>query len=189
MEQDDKKDGNGQLVTTPQPGVSPLLQSLSEERAFAQGAVEIQRTTTETVTHKKVSTEVVRVEPQTTAISLDRFRDPTLAQVIVNERDYWRSVSAELEESNRELRVREQGLRDANGALDKRCALAEHSLRSAGQIGVLESFLFAVGGVLAGAGFSNEKAILAGATGVLLIVVAVISMLKKVTKKEGGGNG
>jgi hypothetical protein len=148
-------------------------QRLSEDRINEPGAIEIQRLT-ETVTHKRVS-EVVRVQRPDIAISIDKLRDPAVAQAVLDERNYWREVSADKEDAIRQMKIVEQNLRTANSALDKRCALAENNLKHAGQNNLLEASLLALGGLLCGAALGKDVPDLVGYIGGGMMAIAVIS--------------
>lgn len=137
-------------------------------------AVELHRETTETVVQRRIR-EVVRYEPATRSIPIERLRDPVLAQALLDERDYWREQCAEREESQTALLQQSTALKDKYHQLDKRCALAEDSLENANRTNWLEGVFFAVGGAFFGAGISPQVAWPQLLTGMLLMAVAIVS--------------
>jgi hypothetical protein len=147
------------------------------------GAVEVQRETTELVVHRRIR-EVVRYEHAPRSISLDKLTDPALAQALLDERDYWRDVAAERDESNSAIQARMTGFVEKYHRLDKRCALAEESLANANRANWLEGVFFAIGGALFSAGLSSPTSWPLVLVGLLLLAVAVASGLHRARRSN-----
>jgi hypothetical protein len=155
-------------VSSSETAMKPPAESQPNE----VGALEIRRETTETVFHKQVR-EVVRYEQPTASIPIDRLADPAIAQALLDERDYWRSISAEREQSVTDQAIQVRNLIDANHTLDKRAAVLESNLSNATRTGWLENIMFALGGVLMGAAWIGNLGL--AAIGLVLLVAAMAS--------------
>jgi hypothetical protein len=184
---DERDGGQGNKPTTTALDVATPLPS--ESQASEPGAIEIRRETRETIVAKRIreTREVVRIESPSRSISIDKLADPALAQALLDERNYWRDIAAEREESITTLQQQVRGLTAAKHQLDKRSSLAEQELGNARRTAWLEGLFIAIGGALFGVSFAPNYHWALGAVGMGMMLIAALSgLLRSRSPKQEG---